>query len=249
MNPSPTSSLSSPLVSPKGLRLPASGLATSSADVPPAVRIVKGVSYFYPTSDNAIGFRMPEGGYSVEVTSFVAGKAKMKGVAAYPTEAEAMAHAETLPHEWASWMVALGKVPSPAPVACPSGSWLPTPAGVAGALPASPVSPAPAVEGVPHYTPFILEGSSLIDFDDVKVADMKIGPFWKDQAAFIVTACNAHAALVARVRDLETALAEFTCESIFCSDGDDVAPKDGCDCHSCESVREALRVLSASAGV
>lgn len=54
----------------------------------------------------------------------------------------------------------------------------------------------------------------------------------------------SHAAKDAKIKALESALKAFTGHQIFCSDGDDTAPKYRCRCHACISVRSAERALA-----
>lgn len=79
-------------------------------------KTVKCVSYFYPTSDNAKRFNLPEGGFGVGLTVLSTEKdsCTTEACAGFATEAEAMAHAETLPFEWASWQGKKGLAPMPA---------------------------------------------------------------------------------------------------------------------------------------
>lgn len=65
---------------------------------------VKCVSGFYPTSDIACDFRLPHGGFCVDVTTTNNNKMETVTIAAFATKKEAMTFAEGLSMPWASWM-------------------------------------------------------------------------------------------------------------------------------------------------
>ncbi len=71
-----------------------------SKSLPP----VKCVDYSYPTSTNAVRFGFHKGCWTVNLTTFSETCGNTKAVAGFATFAEARAHAETLPNEWASWV-------------------------------------------------------------------------------------------------------------------------------------------------
>ena len=66
------------------------------------MKTVKCVDYSYPTSTNASRFKLPKGCYTVNLTT-IGPKCTTHAMAAFPTKDEAIAYAESMPNEWASW--------------------------------------------------------------------------------------------------------------------------------------------------
>lgn len=179
-------------------------------------KTVKCVSYFYPTSDNAKRFSLPAGGYDVGLTVLSTEKdsCTTEACAGFATEAEAMAHAETLPFEWASWQRKKGLAPSPAsPVKdTPDFSGLASifdKAELASRETATaPASPVDSV-GVPQPTYLMVEGTRK----DIPVnASSRLCVEFSDgtHKEFIVADLSAsHAAKDAKIKALEDAVKDL----------------------------------------